>query len=311
MSFHVLHLFTHGAWLHKSRGRLVYQSGATEKSLPIENLRAVVVAARGISFSSQLLGALMDQDCVILHCNDKYIPTGITAPLSRTINQKIITGQTNPRGKFIDQCWRRVLAEKLNNQVSSLQLVDNQNTLAASEAIQSQDEARCARIYFRAYFRAMEAYDQNRANKHSGWLNGMLNYGYAVLSSLVHRSITIHGLLPHIGIHHRPRYGAWPLVYDLMEPFRPVVDGLTTVFISGRSTSAQDISMDDYGRFIGSNLRQFRVPHTKYSIKLVDAVDFVVRSFAVACETQSHEALWLPSIETDLYRGVAPYVKAE
>jgi CRISPR-associated protein Cas1 len=290
---------------------LVYQSGSTEKSLPIENLRAIVVAARGISFSSQLLGALMNHDCVILHCNEKYMPTGITSPLARTINHKILKGQTNPRGKFLEQCWRRVLAAKLNNQIHSLQLIDNQNPLAASEAIQSQDEARCARIYFRAYFRAMDAYDQNRANRHAGWLNGLLNYGYAVLSALVHRSITIHGLLPHIGIHHKPRYGAWPLVYDLMEPFRPVVDGLTAAFVTGRSTTGQDIAMEDYGRFIGSNLREFRIPHTRYSVKLVDALDFVVRSFAVACENQSQDTLWLPTIETNLYRGVAPYVRPE
>ena len=34
----------------------------------------------------------------------------------------------------------------------------------------------------------------------------------------------MHGLLPELGIHHLGKYNSTPLVYDLMEPYRPFVD---------------------------------------------------------------------------------------
>ena len=34
----------------------------------------------------------------------------------------------------------------------------------------------------------------------------------------------MHGLLPELGIHHLGKYNSTPLVYDLIEPYRPFVD---------------------------------------------------------------------------------------
>ena len=53
----------------------------------------------------------------------------------------------------------------------------------------------------------------------------MLNYGYSILRAATCRAIVSSGLLPAIGIHHHNRSNAYPLADDLMEPFRPFVDG--------------------------------------------------------------------------------------
>ena len=54
----------------------------------------------------------------------------------------------------------------------------------------------------------------------------MLNYGYSILRSATCRAIVSSGLLPAIGIYHHNRSNAYPLADDLMEPFRPFVDGI-------------------------------------------------------------------------------------
>jgi CRISP-associated protein Cas1 len=47
---------------------------------------------------------------------------------------------------------------------------------------------------------------------------------YAMLISQVHQAVVVAGFDPSIGIAHKKHTNPIPLVYDLMEPLRPVVD---------------------------------------------------------------------------------------
>ncbi|HEV2178457.1 MAG TPA: CRISPR-associated endonuclease Cas1 [Terriglobia bacterium] len=68
-------------------------------------------------------------------------------------------------------------------------------------------------------------------------LNALLNYGYAVLRATVARAICAAGLHPTFGLHHRNRYDAFCLADDLMEPFRPLVDGVVARLLNERGES--------------------------------------------------------------------------
>lgn len=55
-------------------------------------------------------------------------------------------------------------------------------------------------------------------------VNTLLNYGYAILESQCWKAINSNGLDPYIGFMHEMQRGKAPLVYDLQEPFRWLVD---------------------------------------------------------------------------------------
>ncbi|MCD6476972.1 MAG: CRISPR-associated endonuclease Cas1 [Candidatus Aenigmarchaeota archaeon] len=55
-------------------------------------------------------------------------------------------------------------------------------------------------------------------------INALLNYGYALLESQCYGAINSTGLDTHIGYLHEIQEGGAPLVYDLQEPFRWLVD---------------------------------------------------------------------------------------
>ena len=298
MSYHVLHLLEHGSYLYKRRGRLFCQTpSGGERSLPIENIKAVILAAKGLNLSAALISSLASCDAIILHCDDSYKPVAVTGPLSRIINQRILATQCAGSSGFHQRCWAMVKEHKIRNQALVIDLISlEQNPLERLIVMGDFDEARAARFYFERYFKILRAIGQNRTKRDAGWLNPLLNYGYAVLSALVHRAIVIHGLLPQLGIHHKPRYGTWPLVYDIMEPLRPVVDAHVWAYCQQFPPSATEHLLPAFARFIGSSLSQFRLPHKRYRIKLLDAVDFMVRSFATACEARNHEALWVPKL---------------
>ena len=55
-------------------------------------------------------------------------------------------------------------------------------------------------------------------------INALLNYGYAILESMIRKTINSIGLDPSIGYLHEIAPSKHPLVYDLQELFRYVID---------------------------------------------------------------------------------------
>jgi len=54
-------------------------------------------------------------------------------------------------------------------------------------------------------------------------INALLNYGYSVLASDIAKYVHVFGLDPYYGFYHKTRY-FMALVYDIIEPFRVLVD---------------------------------------------------------------------------------------
>ena len=119
----------------------------------------------------------------------------------------------------------------------------------------------------------------------------MLNYGYTVLAALCHRSLLVHGLSPTLGVHHTTRYKSTPLVFDLMEPYRPVVDMMLAEFMK-----QEDASMKAWSKKVGTELREQRVQHERYSLKLMDAIDASASSMARSYSENSVEPFWVPEL---------------
>jgi CRISPR-associated protein Cas1 len=127
-------------------------------------------------------------------------------------------------------------------------------------------EAQASRRYWPALFEN----NFHRIHNADDSINPLLNYGYAVLRSLVARAICASGLHPSIGIHHHNQYDQFCLADDLMEPFRPVVD---SVIFDTLETLGWDIALDKVSKgAILENLFQRRFCIDKESRDLFDAI---------------------------------------
>jgi CRISPR-associated protein Cas1 len=88
---------------------------------------------------------------------------------------------------------------------------------------------------------------QRESNNARHPVNAMLNYGYAMLISMVRTEIVAAGLDPSIGIAHRRAGNPIPLVYDLMEPLRPVVDRKVLEFALSNTFTPGDFTITSKG----------------------------------------------------------------
>ncbi len=299
MSYHVLHLHEHGLHLHKDRGQLVAVNSANKvRKLPIEDIRAIVIAAKGVVLSNELLSALLENDSIILYLGEKYQAVGYTAAISRLTQAHLVEIQLSKRSKINKSIWNEIIKAKIENQsqVMSLMSPDTENPINRFLGMIVPDEATAARVYWSGYFKILrqsEIRGPNRDRTSSDLINVSLNYGYAILSALVHRSLLVHGFIPQLGIHHKYRFRSLPLVYDLMEPFRPFVD--LHIF----DVMNSNINFEDEKEYFKA-LAQFHqkpiIYGDKFKIKIVDSIDYYVRAIANALGKESTKGLWIPRI---------------
>lgn len=293
MSFHILHIFQHGSTLAKERGFIVSRArDGSERRMPHEDLRAVIIAARGVTLTSNFVSAVLETDGIILHCNESYKPCGITAPLQRVIDRRAFLHQAACPKQLNARIWKRLLRGKTVNQ----QRVLEQRKLSSPHlelALRTGniDEGNCAKRYWQLFFPAIGWAATRRDRKENTAPNQMLNYGYTVLGALCHRSLLIHGLSPTLGVKHTTRYKSTPLVFDLIEPFRPVVDMMLAEFMQ-----EEDASMRAWTKKVGTELRERRFQHTRYSLKLMDAIDASARSMTRSYAENSVKPFWVPEL---------------
>lgn len=198
----------------------------TTTTLPIEDLGMIVLEHPQITLTANLLELLLAQQVAVITCNSRFLPSGMFLPLDGHSEQtERIRTQLDASVPLKKQLWQQTIRTKILNQAMVLEKLGlpNQRLLHLQNEVLSGDSSNCEaqaasfywdRIYGRAFSRS-----QDRSTP-----NAQLNYGYAILRSVVARALTASGMLPAIGIHHRNKYNAYCLADDIMEPYRPYVD---------------------------------------------------------------------------------------
>jgi CRISPR-associated protein Cas1 len=78
-------------------------------------------------------------------------------------------------------------------------------------------------------------------------INAMLNYGYGILKFQIRAQITVAGLDPSIGILHGNSENRIPLVYDFMEPSRPIIDRCVLEYSLSHKFTPADFTINKWG----------------------------------------------------------------
>ena len=199
------------------------------KTVPIEDIGFVVLEHAQITISTRLLEKLVTNNAAIINCNAQHMPIGLLMPLSGHSEQnERLRAQLNSSIPLRKNLWQQTIQAKINNQAAVLKErnIAIQNMQHWSKQVTSGDvlnhEARAAAYYWKNIF-DIEDFTRRQQGEHP---NNLLNYGYAILRAICARALVSSGLLPTLGIHHANKYNAYCLADDIMEPYRPYVDGL-------------------------------------------------------------------------------------
>jgi CRISPR-associated protein Cas1 len=97
-------------------------------------------------------------------------------------------------------------------------------------------------------------------------VNSILNYAYAVLESQIRGQILAAGLDPSIGYMHSMKQGNSALVFDLMEPARPIMDLKILEFVLGKTFQPDDFILNKNG------MVRLHPQMARYVVKLVQDI---------------------------------------
>lgn len=220
--------------------RLYYQSGymVVRKEddtvkIHLSEISSVVLQTMQVNISAYLLSELAKQKVSLVVSDEKCNPIGQYLPLYGAHNVSKRIGEQLSWGEPIKKrVWQRIVRDKIHQQARFLEEREYPEAKVLYQIIpevRSGDttnrEAQAARIYFQTIFGKEFNRDQDSA------INAALNYGYAILLSMVNREIVSRGYLTQQGICHRSEYNAFNLACDFMEPFRPAVDQLVVDYL--------------------------------------------------------------------------------
>ena len=199
------------------------------KTVPIEDVGVVVLEDRQITITNGAMDALLKNNCAVITCNEKHMPTGLLLPVEgHTLQSERFAQQIEASLPLKKQLWQQTVQAKIRNQgvlLKRLYNAENRCMLAWSNDVKSGDsenlEGRAAAYYWKYMFPNDEVFKRDREGDAP---NNLLNYGYAILRAVIARALVASGLLPTLGIHHHNRYNAYCLADDIMEPYRPYVD---------------------------------------------------------------------------------------
>ena len=211
------------------------------KTIPIEDTGIVILDNKQITITQGLMEALLENNCALITCDSKKMPTGLMLPLAgNTIQTERFKSQIEASLPLRKQLWQQTIEAKICNQAAVLKYATGEthnNMLKWAGSVKSGDtenmEARAAVYYWKTVF---DDEFFTRDNDSDG-RNGLLDYGYAILRAIVARALVGAGLIPTLGIHHHNRYNAYCLADDIMEPYRPYVDKLVLDILAEDSCS--------------------------------------------------------------------------
>jgi len=208
----IVDISSDGVHLNRERGFLsVRKDGADLGRIPLDDIAAIIMNAHGITISNNLIFSCGERGIVIVSCAANFRPIVWLWPLeAHHRQQSVIRAQASATAPLKKRLWQSIVKSKIVMQAAVAESCGYEGGAfdILRRKVRSGDpdniEAQAARRYW-----PLVMGGEFRRDRTSGGINGMLNYGYAVIRAAVSRSIAAAGLHPSIGLHHANQYNAF------------------------------------------------------------------------------------------------------
>ena len=285
MSYHIIDISTDNVSLSVKDGQLFCRNpDGSVRKLPMEDIGAILINCFSAQLHSSFLIEAAKSKIAVILC-ERFRPISLVLPVQRSSDTLLTRSQIQAPMRLLRTMWGMTVDAKCTNQYELVSRIcpDEEMSLSDFRISMKADtvckEGNCARLYWNLFSKALDLKGFRRLTQGDG-LNGLLNYGYAVLMLRIEQKLLGRGLDPLYGMGHVPRERSLPLAYDMMEPFRPVVDELVYKWVRKMDGSADAFSVDrPYKEMIHGLMEQKYHYCTVESIPLDKIVEMTIKSY--------------------------------
>jgi len=283
MGFHTVTIDAVDCFLGCKSSQLICRNGEGEKTLPLEDVASIVVTGFSGTVHSELLLECASRGIPLIFCR-AYRPTALVYPSNRSTDTQLTRAVLRLNAKTRETLWQSTLDAKCLGQCASARdLGAHQDALAQMEAMargrNPAREATVARTYWGIWGSSAGLGGFRRERSLEG-ANQLLNFGYAVLLSCVLQKLFAVGIDPSFGISHVVRERSDPLAYDIMEPYRVLVDSRVREWILEHGEGECVVDKAFRGHVI--RFLKDSVEFQGRSLEAASCVEAVIRSFRAA-----------------------------
>ena len=208
--------------------QLIVLKDGEETKVPLEDVNYILLEDCTTILTSRLLAEIGKSAIALIICDEKHEPSSIMYPYNYHYKQlENLEFQLNNTNSLKNELWRLVVTSKIKNQKKILEIkTKDEYTIEKLDnfisEVDSGDSGNREGLAAKMYF--ISLFGSNFIRHFDDGVNNALNYGYTILKSCLVRYLSIYGLLTYYGINHKSKTNNFNLAYDLMEPFRPLVD---------------------------------------------------------------------------------------
>lgn len=226
MGWRTIVVNTHSKLSYKNN-HLIFKSSRQQEIIHLSEIDVLLLETTDITITTMLIKRLVDENILVLFCDDKRLPIGKLLPFyARHDSSLQLTRQLAWSSEQKINVWTEIISQKILNQSLNLKLVGfeekSESVMRLHEALEPYDpsnrEGHAARTYFNALF------GNSFTRELDTDVNAALNYGYTLLMSIFAREVVRCGCMTQFGLKHANQFNDFNLASDLMEPFRPLVD---------------------------------------------------------------------------------------
>lgn len=226
MFYRNIFISNYGKLSIKNNNFLFTNKDNQKTSVPLNDINSVVIDTPLVSLTSSFLSHCGENNVAIYICDEYHLPNSVLFPFAKHHRWlEVLHQQIAWKEPYKKRLWKEIVEQKILNQKIVLDKANKDSSYIKRfiGKVKSGDkegvEATVASFYFKELFgKNFIRRDDNIA------INGLLNYGYALIRGNIARSITSYGFIPALGLNHKNQYNSFNLVDDFIEPFRPLVD---------------------------------------------------------------------------------------
>lgn len=293
MSYHVVDISETGSLVSCKNKQLVCKSKTGEEhSLPMEDVCAVIINSFSVLIHDSFIIEAAKNRIAVIVC-DRFRPVSVMMPVQKSTDTNLTRVQITAPRKLLDAMWLKTINAKCENQYElAVEIAaDDRGLKAFSEGLKANNihkEGVCARMFWRIFAASLKMPSFVR-DSDMGGLNSLLNYGYTVLLIRMLQRLLAFGIDPMYGIGHVCRERSTPLAYDLMEPFRPVIDKAVYEWSKARLLEGSEILpvTKEFKQAIHNAMNEKTSYDGETHAPVTDIMDFVVKSFRNALTDNS------------------------
>ena len=274
----------------KQQSLLCRQEVNEDLLIPLEDIASITLDTPQVSLTAALLSHLAKNGIVLISCDEKHMPNGVM--LAFNTHSRILPAimrQVEWSKPFKKRMRQVIVRQKINNQAMLLRRRGAPDVVleALSKSVASGDpknvEAQAARRYFSNLF---VGFKRGFADKR----NAALNYGYAIIRAAIARELTYFGFQPALGLFHHSELNSFNLADDLLEPFRPFVDGWACNVITNEDEEKLNLTE----RQEMTRVLQLMCHMEEEEHRLQTAIHLCVKSLHGATAANDHNIISLP-----------------